>query len=1435
MTERFHNPITMSFELLERYKVLLRHNLLQQGLSEADVDKILESIQVDRGVFFSLNRTYQTGATSFRQFCQDHGLASEIPDGFPALTAHRLYAHQEEAIQSILAGQTTIVSTGTGSGKTEAFLIPILDYCLKHREPGVKALIIYPMNALANDQVRRLDKATEGTGVTCGLFTGATDELGRNTLRKNPPDILITNHVMLDWMLTRSRDLTIFEASKDSLRYIVLDEIHTYRGNKATHLRYLLARLKAHFAQPPVQIGTSATLQSDEVQGYLQSGQERLDRFIKPLLDVDAYTFIEPDYEPEAPEPARQAPLPLPDPHTDLGWTLELDNALGSANVARLIGRSVSPADRGLDDITQAGFYLDLKDNAFVRALRRRLIDDGTQSFVELVGLLCQLLPPAYPSHRAEAITKAYLSAIALANHLAGESGKPLLDFRVHLFLRDIGGYLKRCIKCHKYHSGNQEFCQDCGFPLFCVYRHDIDRCVGKVSGNRLKWELRQESDDRRDSYYVLIKTLDPEDAQHHDASLSFRDELRIRQDEIILDYDVYGRLRLQLLDVRGYRSVKSEILPLAGSTRSHEYLHNLVRSILDFQPRQSKKLLGFIDNREHASQYASVLQDDFASEYFEACLRAALAGRRIGVEDAPALLKRFLPGSDGASPLEQELIKEADLWYWRTVGEPPRRFEGHADLLQLRDPDGLTPLEREVLDVFITERAIRKAFADDMAGSRFIKFDKAYATDHKGIHCVGGQGSGDPSYPSISLGKEAQEYADFVAQHGAEGISQAIEHLVQNGWLVEGQTPDGKTHYYLDPSRIVVCLPPPVLLDYAAIRDRYLLTAAVHSSEVKDETRRQAEEDFQTGSLNFIMATPTLEMGIDIGKLQTVLMAGVPPMPSNYAQRAGRAGRGHNDQFALIVTFCSESSEHDSYYFHRPELMINGVITPPSFNPHNAEVMEKHIHAYMLAGHVDNRDALRQFHRDIEREIAQKAPAIAKLFGDRSRAEAYLRGDFRSQVLAEVSAAMSSDDRTPQQRFYNNGFFPDYSFRRDQVYLVDEKERPSLGLPAHLLTDIALSEREPEIAYYKFSPGETVFVGGSIYQVIADGCYSVVQIGDGHARSYQVLLASPQIRHAGRDKALRKYDRLQVFDRTMAFSDKQRVLGVAYAPDCRLCFVNMGCLTFDGADRFTDDRGHFNLGYEMRRQAIVLRFDSAVCADEKVYLSLAAALDRTIKDSYGLDESELRLLVDAQPNPAEIADTPGIYMILYDADGNGNVPLGRVFQKFDVVLETAYDKMLNCPGSRGQPCESGCYLCMRSYATHPFAANIDKPTALMFTGYLLGKNPFRPSIAEPEPPVGAYNLELRLERCREGYVVHAPDRSYVGELIDDQNKVIFDLLTHAVQSEFCEGMETLRIVAREDYIVQAINEGRINKNKADFARLQFNLLRFRRVDAVRE
>lgn len=203
------------------------------------------------------------------------------------------HAHQARAFLR-LAGegaQSTLVATGTGSGKTECFLYPILEHCRQARaegRAGIKAIILYPMNALATDQAGRVAKEIFNcpalADVRAGLYVGDTPAVesktvarrddgsysvitDRNVLRDDPPDILLTNYKMLDFLLIRAADSPLWAHQlPDTLRYVVVDELHTFDGAQGTDLACLIRRLKGRLKAPPGQIvcvGTSATLGDD--------------------------------------------------------------------------------------------------------------------------------------------------------------------------------------------------------------------------------------------------------------------------------------------------------------------------------------------------------------------------------------------------------------------------------------------------------------------------------------------------------------------------------------------------------------------------------------------------------------------------------------------------------------------------------------------------------------------------------------------------------------------------------------------------------------------------------------------------------------------------------------------------------------------------------------------------------------------------------------------------------------------------------------------------------------------------------------------------------------------------------------------------------------------------------------------------------------------
>lgn len=1456
MSSPFVNPISMSFALLEQYREFLQEALRQEEVTEEEICYILERIEVDRGVFLSMNRQYRSGSTSFLQFCWDQRLAEGLAERFPYLTGP-LYSHQEKAINAILRGTSTIISTGTGSGKTESFLIPILHHCMMHDEPGVKALIIYPMNALANDQMRRLQEAA-GDDVSYGLFVGSSSDEEKAAIRDDPPDILLTNYVMLDWMLTRTKDQSIFTGSKDSLRYIVLDELHTYRGNKAAHLKWLLARLCSKLDVPPVFIGTSATLQSSAKsaagapsihpyqEGYLKGDpSDALNKFIKPLLGVDTYLFVEPEFKDLTPA---QAPDPFVPPRhsANLDWTLHVDANHGREQLGNLLDKHYAPSDlSGGDWFSDTPLYQDLQRTQFLRRLRQQFLQEGAQSFLDVVALTQEILDEANSSLSAEAVAKAYLSAIAWSNHLVAddEEKKPLLDFRLHLFVQNVDGYLKRCLHCRTYHSGYQEFCQECGYPLFLVYRHDVNQCIGKVSGNQLKWEVRPESNDRTNSYYVLV-TLAPDAAPPTASSvtggptLTFDEAILPDLDAIPLQHEAAGRLHLALLPGMQPTDIDKIVIHLVQNGKSHQYLHQLSQALLDFLPPDQKKLLGFVDNREHVSRYGMVMQDEFADRFFRNFLAMEVDSEwEYNLDDTWRLLKRRQPASDNLSADEQALFDEMEVWYHRHIATPPRMEPAMSALLQLKEVVDCTERDREVLEIFLTERALHRTPPQRPGLPRFVRFRDYLAYQQPGIYIAEGESSNDPHFPGTALTPQGRKYGEFVRALQEVSVKQMIHSLVERGFLVEQQTPDGKSYYYLSPRHVTFAPRPDASFPtYAALRDNCFLTAQAHSSEVADASRRAVEENFHKGALNLVMATSTLEMGIDIGKLQAVLLVGVPPMPSNYAQRAGRAGRGNGHNYALITTFCQDSNEHDRYYFQHPKRMINGLISPPTFAPDNLEVIKKHLHAFVVGGNADDPQRLLWVQAAAHQE--EKRAEVRALFGD--AAATYYAEVFPHQLREAMKG--KSGHGGYQWHFYANGFFPDYSFRRDQVYVVDTERVDQLSRNQYTLEQLALSAREPESAYYKFVPDKTLFMAGDAYTLSAQGKWHTLVGAPGTRvmRSYQYMLAHRADRLHSKDAVRQRFLTTATFQSTSEWHSKGEVLHIAYDPACRLQFVNGGVLQYDSIEAFEDTQGTFNIGYAFNRAALLLRFDKEVCP-EPLYLSLVSALDRTIKDRYGLDESEIRVLTDCTPlTSAPIRErqekqekAPYHYVLLYDFAGSGAVPLDKIYQDFDGIVHQAYHTLHACTIADGTPCETGCYACLKSYALHYYAYAVNKPTATMFLGYLLDKNPFRPALVPL--PASSLDPDLVLTLVRHGsrFVVRASTGREYERPNEEQNGAIFEALAAAVQTEFRAEMKALRIESKESYVVDAINAGNLNKSRDAFSRFQFESLRFDHVEAT--
>ena len=183
-----------------------------------------------------------------------------------ALTLH---LHQEQAIRVANQNVPYVLTTGTGSGKSLTYLVPIVDHVLRHGTgTGIKGIVVYPMNALANSQVEELDKflkrgfSDSEVPVTYARYTGQEGNQERERILRQPPDILLTNYVMLELILTRIDERALVQHA-GGLRFLVFDELHTYRGRQGSDVAMLIRRCREAFGSRVLQcVGTSATMVS---------------------------------------------------------------------------------------------------------------------------------------------------------------------------------------------------------------------------------------------------------------------------------------------------------------------------------------------------------------------------------------------------------------------------------------------------------------------------------------------------------------------------------------------------------------------------------------------------------------------------------------------------------------------------------------------------------------------------------------------------------------------------------------------------------------------------------------------------------------------------------------------------------------------------------------------------------------------------------------------------------------------------------------------------------------------------------------------------------------------------------------------------------------------------------------------------------------------
>lgn len=426
------------------------------------------------------------------------------------LTFHR---HQVEAFRAAAAGDHYVLTTGTGSGKSLSYIVPIVDRALRAgRRRGVQAIIVYPMNALANSQMGELEKYlchgfdNGQPPVTFARYTGQEDEARRQQIIDRPPDILLTNYVMLELLLTRPREARLVREAR-GLSFLVLDELHTYRGRQGADVSLLVRRVREACEAPSVQlVGTSATMASGETwtdqQAEVADVASRLFGVkVKPTRVIG--------------ETLRRVTEPL-----ELGaqpWRDELRaRVLGKAPPEQAEGFRRDPLAVWVEE--NLGLRSEAGSRRLVRQRPRPLSSEqgAAADLARLTGL---------PREPCEAAIRRTLMAGA---QLKDAQSRPIFAFRLHQFLsKGESVYASPepederhiTLQAQSWVPGSSRqrvllplaFCRECGQEYYVVRRARDEeghvRYFARELSNRL---LDNEEDELAEAGFLYINTRDP-------------------------------------------------------------------------------------------------------------------------------------------------------------------------------------------------------------------------------------------------------------------------------------------------------------------------------------------------------------------------------------------------------------------------------------------------------------------------------------------------------------------------------------------------------------------------------------------------------------------------------------------------------------------------------------------------------------------------------------------------------------------------------------------------------------------------------------------------------------------------------------------------------------------------------------------------------------